>query len=507
MLRAPTLSIPARPGASWRPELLLPGFAVAGILGLAASISPFLAAGSVLFVALVFLPWAWLFALLAFAAQVNRIRIDVGGLGLQVGHLFVIALAARTVLTRRRGERRARWGPTELALIGFIGLQFVASYLNARNKTQSLATAGLLALGATAYLVITRGVITRERLILAARAAMWSALIGSAGGVLALAAHFLLGTSLGIQFDPSRHSPLVPRGFSFEHDILGSFSGSAAIAFFVLSRESNPVMSRRLCLLGFTLSAASWVVAQARAAWVAVVVVFLLVQILRRPRRQRSAALERAGTVLILVAVAAVGVSWGASRIFSPGNSSLVAVGLQHRTGNLLNVQSGSGAARVNEFQTALSDLHRSPLIGLGTNSYGQRHSSQIGPRVTKSAYLGNLYARSLYDSGVIGLLLLVVFLGTILWPSRLLRRSAGDLAPVALAFMFAYWVLAISFAATDASFQLWPWILLGLAAAGRALATAQSRTRAEGAALGNGHGEGPVPPDDSRAPHRVPAS
>ena len=59
---------------------------------------------------------------------------------------------------------------------------------------------------------------------------------------------------------------------------------------------------------------------------------------------------------------------------------------------------------------TALGDIHGSTdvLLGLGLNTFGQRHLDPTVPELDRAAYLGNLPLEIFYDTGLIGVLLIV---------------------------------------------------------------------------------------------------
>ncbi len=443
-------------------------------LGLAAARAPLAAVGAVAFLGMTLMPWGILFALVVFAAQLSRLRVSVAGFGIQAGHVFLLAAALRLfVLNRRRIH--PRWQLPDFALAGFAGMQFVSSYLHSQNKTQSYATAGLLLLGVGAYFVTTRSITTRRRLILAAKAVLWASIVGAGVAVLSLLAHLLIGSPVGIQQGAGK---LTVQGLAYEHDILSSTSGGAAIAFLVLLRERNPVVSRRTAIFGFWLCLLAMLLGQARGAWIAFGIVFVGLHFLRRPRIRRPGGMERLGVSLVLLALLGLGGAWIASQAIGGQSSNPLVISIQEKATQLLDFSSGSGAARVSTMSQALADLHGSPLlVGLGTNSFGQRHKGVVQQGGTvKASYIGNLYVRVLYDTGVIGALCLAAFLLAVLWPGRSLRRSGAELAPVATAFVMAYAVMAIAFSATDASFLLWPWILVGVAQSARRLLAAQER-------------------------------
>jgi hypothetical protein len=121
----------------------------------------------------------------------------------------------------------------------------------------------------------------------------------------------------------------------------------------------------------------------------------------------------------------------------------------------------------VSEFHTAVGDLPQSPLIGLGANTYGMRHPLQVG----SNNFIGDFWLRALYESGLVGMALIVLAILLILWPNRTVTSSKGQLAPVARALTFGWVVLIIAYAGTDDTLYMWPWILLGLTRAARVLA------------------------------------
>lgn len=438
---------------------------------------------------LTLMPWDLLFLLMSAAAIFSKFRLDVAGMSIQLAHIALIPLAIRVFLLDR--ERPRRWRLPELALIAFVSLQVVTSYLNAENRTQSLLAAGLLLFGVLGYLCAFGSVVTRRRLIFAGRAVLIAAMASAVVAEAAIAAHYLLGTGFGVVAGEKFAGIPVPFGLTKEHNILGSMSASAAIGFLILSREANPLFSRRFCNIGFWVCLAAMVASLTRSAWIGFGLVLLVTLVWRRRRQSHGGRVAQSSLAFLAVVVVATGI-FALQASDSPVGTAVVERGTE-----LLNFESGSGEARLEEWTLAGRDIRGSLLIGLGTNSYGQRH---IAPRKSvdvpleeRGAYLGNLYLRTLYDSGVLGLLLLLIALGTILWPGRLLRTSSGDLAPVAWAFVFMYVTLALAYVGTDASFQVWPWIVLALARAAVSFALTQHRTLLRPAGEGNGQSAPPV--------------
>ena len=73
-------------------------------------------------------------------------------------------------------------------------------------------------------------------------------------------------------------------------------------------------------------------------------------------------------------------------------------------------------------------------------------------------------------------ILLLLLFLGLVLWPRREIQNSPGDLAPIARALTFGGLTLAVAYGVTDSTLLVWPWIMFGLIRAATWLAVRQAR-------------------------------
>lgn len=81
---------------------------------------------------------------------------------------------------------------------------------------------------------------------------------------------------------------------------------------------------------------------------------------------------------------------------------------------NLFNFNSGTGGFRDSINDKAMTQWQQSKLIGLGTNSYGQRNFMFVyGERIPE--YLPNLWVGILYDSGIIGMVAYISFICIIL--------------------------------------------------------------------------------------------
>jgi O-antigen ligase len=474
--RAPTVAVDD--------SILLPVGALGALGGgLIAATYPLAGAGLGVGALVTSLPWFGLLTVLALTAVFNKFALSVGGLTVRAEELILIPFAFRAyVLTRP--TFRLRWRLGEWSLLGYVLLQVATSFLHSPKLQHSLLIVGLLTFGALAYHAVFTSICTRERLLRATKLILWIILFGAAAGLLAALAHVLFHTTAGLNAKSTRNIPTV-HGLAYENNIYGSGSAAGAIAYLILMRNDNPLFSRRFSLFAFMVCFVAMVASYTRGAWIAFVVALIGTALFKRRSSLRPRRPERVAVALFLVGVAVPAFLWFAG---SPTSQSRLVASLQDKANTILNFQEGSGRARASEWRIATSEAFtRSPWIGLGTNSYGQRHLEGGQP-----AYLGNLYIRSVYDSGILGLLLLLGFLIPTLWPRRALRVSAGDLAPVARALVFMWGTLAVAFAGTDSMYLMWPWILLGVTRAGHTLARRQYQElrRPAGVAPGvNGRG------------------
>ncbi|MDZ7910275.1 MAG: O-antigen ligase family protein [Rhodococcus sp. (in: high G+C Gram-positive bacteria)] len=175
-----------------------------------------------------------------------------------------------------------------------------------------------------------------------------------------------------------------------------------------------------------------------RAAVIAVVVGVLLYFVFRGRKSLR-----------ILPVLIAVSAGAYAVKLFDPDTYEQI-------VGKLSNVQFDNDTAvyRYNVWDIASTEPQGwSILLGMGTNSYGQRHLDPTDLTNTKAAYIGNLPLQTYYDVGIAGVAILAVavFLvwrrGSPYSRQRRLAILAGFLiiSTACSPFFFAYFWLLIA--------------------------------------------------------------
>lgn len=445
---------------------LLPWAAGSAGLGALSVSSPILAAGVGVTVGLAVLPLTALFAALALATAGEGFSMQVAGLTFRPDMLVATVFAVRAVTV----TPRVRAGTAEAALLAFMVLQFVTSALHAVDPSASYRSAAMLGFGAVAFFGVRAAFATRERLFVALRVFLAVAFAAAVAGIAMLAASYVVGSTFGVTRLETLGGFRAITGFAYEHDVFGSSCAALAIVFLALWREENPLLSRSAAAVAFWVCTAATLLSLARGAWLGLAA-GLLVSWLAAGRRARPL------TGLVLTSAVAIALVGAGALAFSSPSVTQVGTGtasaVSSQAEQALNLGSSTGAQRLVEWKTSLEEVRSSLWFGLGTNSYGQRHFDKtlFGP---KPAFVGNWFVRTLYDSGLVGLVLFVAFALPIVWPDARLRQAVGDLAPIARALTFGCTVLAVSYLATDALLLVWPWVLLGLARAARVMSAEQ---------------------------------
>jgi hypothetical protein len=382
-----------------------------------------------------------LLAVLIVATFVTRFRIVVGGFHFMPEHVVLAAALLSLALSSRLGRVYSVLRSPTIMLLGlFIAWATAVSFLQAPDRTASLAIAGWLALDWLILVFALAAVddaTTLERV--GSAAAVGAAITAIVLWVLSSAGLIAFGT----QQETLTGAPAA-YGLSYEANILAS---TLAIWLFLILTGSRSTRFRgvALCLLGTAL-----VLSLTRAAIIGLLLGLAVWAVLEGKVARRQVL---RGLLAAVVAIAALSVF--APRVISPLSTKLAAAA---------SINSGTGQLRVESWKDALGDIHGSgdAILGLGLNSFGQRHLDPTAPELDRSYYLGNMPLEIFYDTGLVGVLLLAAALAT-MRPFR--RKRPGRAAGVIVIFI----VCSIS---TSSFWFGSTWLLIAIAL--------QARTRGE---------------------------
>jgi O-antigen ligase len=250
----------------------------------------------------------------------------------------------------------------------------------------------------------------------------------------------LISTVGGVDFGTQREVITGARsayGLSYESNVL---AGLMATWVFIALTSQDPATGRVRALL-IAFGTAAMLLAYTRAAVLGLVAGVAVWAAfggwLARRRLVRVAAVAAA---LALAAVAVV---------------PTVTTPLYDKLSSASPFSSSTGAVRVTSWSLALGDIGGGRwLAGLGVNSYGQRHLDFTKPGTNTPGYLGNLPLQIVYETGVVGVLLVAAALAS-------LRPMLGPRRGRALGLLVLYTCTAI---ATSPFWFGSSWILIALA-------------------------------------------
>jgi hypothetical protein len=445
----------------WTRQNLVCQVGLAALVGGAAGAAGTNARAEVLLFALVgsvsvlALGWRALFGLLVGATFVTRFRIPLLGAHFMLEHFLLVACLLVMIARGRVGALINAASDRAVLLFGaYVAWSAFISVVRAPSPARSLPIVGWLALDWLLVVVVVATVHDPHALI--HQGTRWLGPISAVAVGLWVAA-LVMHTTFGVQSDTGYNGLLAAYGLSWEANILAS---TVAVWAFVALTEGR-ARSSPAWKMTLAMACTAIVLSLTRAAIVGLgaglgVWAVLGGQVARRTVAKTAVigTLGMLGFFLLL-----------------PG----VAQPMGARASRLLDFRNGSAQYRAGIAVMAVGDLHGLDWVtGLGTNSFGQRHLDPSVPDTPTPGYLANLPLQIVYDSGLIGAVLLGAALLTLVPRNR--RRAAR---PVGL--------LVVYLACGSATSPLWfgfTWILMGIAVVARRRQESPSANRPTSSAL-----------------------
>lgn len=420
-------------------DLVVSGVVIATAVAVGAtgsSVVGALVAGIVVLLLLTGLPTGVLVGLFVASTFVTRFGIDVAGRTVRAEYVAGVLLALSLLHRYARAPSDQRARAVLLTLTAYLVYSTAVTVLFAPSPS---ASATVLAWFASDCLILLALVRVPDLVPLLVR---WGTCLACGHAALGISAWLLAnagGPQLLVQIDPA-YGGLAAYGLSYEANIFAGITCTWAVVALASPRAWVPG-GVRIALLGAAPVVA--LVSHTRAAIVALgvgVLVLLLVRSSGQVRRKIVPAL------LGMVALVSLGLVVGV-----PGTGEIVGKFAQS-----LDINSPNTRLRIDNSLVAVHDLRPSTsVLGLGTNSYGQRHSYRAFGGELVPSYIGNLPLQVLYDTGLVGMLLITVGLRV---ASRQRARPGPGTAVLATLFTVSLSTSFFWFAAT------WVFILVGCA-------------------------------------------
>ncbi len=237
----------------------------------------------------------------------------------------------------------------------------------------------------------------------------------------------------------------------WEANIFGSFEMIvASLAFSRIIGEGISHARARASVAIFLVAMLALLISFTRAAWIGFFVALSLQVFLSR----RELQLGRRIVGGIFAGSIAIGVVF----LIGAGQTLL------NRMMSLGEVETGTLAFRLIRWKLAWDQFLGSPLLGLGTNSFGQRFTDPS--QHDAPDYLPSLFLQALYDTGLLGFALLLGFFGYLVWGLWRRQRIAPERSDRVLArgLLATLCGMIIAYQATSAFWFGYNWVLFALA-------------------------------------------
>lgn len=331
-------------------------------------------------------------------------------------------------------------------LILYLAVNGLSSFLFSPIPFESFKIVAWLLLSFLAfvitYFVVGRYVGVREAFFAVLIAGFASGAVGVALFILAQ----LTGSTFGLQQD------IAPKvyGTFFEANIFGSFQAFTVISGIAMLHLRQ--VRRRAFVwvaVGTVISTMALALSFTRAAWLALLAGLLVLIFFQLKGGRFILLLARLGifTFIALLAVSSMGLL----------NS------LSTRFASIPDFSRGTVAFRFVRFNIALAEWPSSPILGLGTNSFGQRH---LDPTQNYAPdYLPSLFLATLYDTGLVGLLILIAVLGVLFAALVYVIGSSAVKwqTSLALVLLCGLTTLLVAYQASNGFWFSYNWIIVGI--------------------------------------------
>jgi O-antigen/teichoic acid export membrane protein len=375
-----------------------------------------------------------LVVLLITTCFIDRDTFAVGGLNIRPEQIGALVALVVLVAQRLRAGRFELLRPNlaEVALGLWFGIGLVSSLLSAPSRGQSLKLLALLVLSSLAFLLPRRLLDRRDEVDEVVRLFLLAFAAEATYGLFAYFLH-LFGPTVSLSVNPGTDH-LNAYGTLWEPNVFGAICSAGAVAWVYFGRKhfNRPWIGVALCLSGTVISFT-------RAAWLAALAVLALSVALSLRRKVDLGSLIKGGAAALLSIVAVTVVD-------QPAGYSVA--GLGRSIGNKTDI-----IGRSTQFGSAWSDLQHRILLGGGIDSYGQRHMVQ-----GLQEHLGNLELAVANDTGLLGLLVLALFIGAVV---ATVWRNRRDWTVIGLAATTL--VIALTNQATETMELMITWLMLGL--------------------------------------------
>jgi O-antigen ligase len=397
---------------------------------------------------------------LVIASAMPRLAGKVFGLHLRPEHIAIAAvLMALSVQIVRKRVGRLKVRNFDCFLVGYVVLNFLTSAITSPEPRMTLRWALMNAIVIAPFFLLRFMLTDMRKASQAVEMLLWVGAGESVIGLICFFSNAVFHTTFGVSAEQYGFIPGV-YGTQYEANIFGSYCGCCTVlflAFFLLHRGSNRsryVWGMAICLLAALISLARSVLLALPIAGA-----FVLWAVYKSGRVQFRSLMRVALVVGVLGVVA--------------GPFILDFIVKRFSTIDFDDLSADSSTlTRLVQTAAGLEDVRTHPLLGTGTDSFQlffnwDDYMPGMGGDAEAGGWLGNTPLRVLHDTGILGLSVFLLFLGSLASKTRGAFRVADPQTRIVLVALSGGLILyAITFQATEATMLAFPWIHLGLLAA-----------------------------------------
>ncbi|HWY57350.1 MAG TPA: O-antigen ligase family protein [Terriglobales bacterium] len=396
-----------------------------------------------------------------------RFKIMLFSLHVRPEHVATSIAILAIIVQLLRGQIALNFRPRNFDywVLAYVAANFFSSALTSPQPVMTLRWATLNALVVIPYFLVRLLVKDDRQVWLALQSLLWVGLGESIYGTFASVSNHVWGTTWGVELGQYGAIPGT-FGTQYEANLFGSYTACTAIMFlalYLLSKERGH--SWYGWGVAWCLAAAFFSLARSVLLGLPFPIFALLWISAKKGRFQLRRLLPLAvGVSLVLVMLSPFVLEYVSTRFSTIGVSDVS--------------KDVSTAGRLLQMGAALEDVKVHPVFGTGTASFQLLFKlSDLGVAVTYEdddiGWISSTPLRILHDTGIAGLAIFLVFLGTLARVTYRARRVATPSTKVSMVALSAGLILyAITFQATEATLLTFTWIHLGLLAAAAAVAT-----------------------------------
>ena len=384
----------------------------------------------------------------------------VFGLHVHAEHIAIAFVMAAALLqvSQRRTRAALHLQRFDCFLIAYIVLNFVTSAVTSPEPRMTIRWATLHAIVIIPYFLVRWLVKDESGIHKAFHIVLWVGAVESVYGTICFLSNQIFNTAFGVEVGQYGRIPGT-YGTQYEANLFGSYTACCALMFFTMFLLTEKSKSRYGW--GFVVSILGSMVSLSRAVMLAFPIVALIVVwiALKRGRLQVRTLVSFAAAFAISLMIVSPLILGFVRERFSTIDLSEISA-------------DNTAASRIIQMAVAVEDVRSHPVFGTGTASFQllfdwDDYVPSMKADKDAGAWVGNTPLRILHDTGLVGLAIFLMFIGSLAFAARRAIRLAGPrTAAILISLQIGLLLYAITFQSTEASLLAFTWVHVGCLAA-----------------------------------------